>query len=83
MHVYQLNLEYVDPKLTQIVINGLKKIAIDCMLEVAEISRNYYSQEGEIVPHKDVMRLSDIVATLAQVTEQIENAENSLKSDED
>lgn len=79
MKICHLDLDVEDPKLAQIVADGLKKIAVDCMKEVAEMSRDYQWYDGKIIPHKDVLKLSEIIQTLEQLTEQIEAAEDGSK----
>lgn len=83
MKVCKLDLDIEDPKLTQIVIDGLKKIAYHSVKEMVDINENHRWSNSTTISSKNVKRIREITDVLLQITEQIEACEDGSKLIED
>lgn len=83
MKVCKLDLDIEDPKLAQIIIDGLKLITSRCCKEISEISDQYRWSGSETMPSKDAQRINEISCVPIELTKQIESCENGSKLIED
>ena len=82
MNVCKLDLNTEDPKLAQIIINGLKEIASTCSKEIGTIN-DKYRWNSSTMSYKDAKRTNEICLVLMELATQIEACEDGSKLIED
>jgi len=83
MKVCKLDLDVKDPKLAQIIINGLKRITCECVKEMNNSCNTYRWHDDKVMPYKIAQKINEISHTLMELTKQIESCEDGSKLIED